>query len=270
MKLLVVLFGLTVVTGGRALTIREDPPSEPKLEELTSKIYGFWTEALRDITEKFDTIRSYEPVGTVKEQQEKTLETLWQQMERLPPEMREAMEKVSTLSWAALGKAFWAYFEWNWRYYNELRVITEALALYVDPVASKAFWCVEWLEQNVRPTAIKIYQEFERPFDHVIESLMSTLSPYTKELEEIGESLQAPLNEVAKQLRLGVETLNADLKPYWVPFLTEYKKYDPALMEWITGPLFPPPKEDSYHVARAPPYSEAEMNQTTTQVYQTI
>nr|XP_016853877.1 PREDICTED: uncharacterized protein LOC100563250 isoform X2 [Anolis carolinensis] len=241
MKLLVVLLALTAVTGGQAVTIREAPSSEPKLRPLIDKISSVGINGFFVVTRIFMKITESEPIRSVNKQLEKISENLQEQERELPPEMREVKEILSNLFNTFKEKAFLDFHEWNRHHYKEKEGVMEALALYVDPVASKASWCVEWLEENVKPMVIEMFQPFERHLDEALESLGSTL---IKKLQEIGEILRTPLDEAAKQLRLGMETLNKHLNPYWIPFLKEYKKYDPALREWLEAPLSPPTKED--------------------------
>ncbi|XP_067317248.1 apolipoprotein Eb-like isoform X3 [Anolis sagrei] len=238
MKLLVVLFALAVVTGGRAVTTREAPSSEPKLRELLDKVTTIGINGFFITTRIFAKIVESEPI---REQLDQIAEKLQKQERELPLEMREMEEIVSNLSDGFKEKIPMDLHAWKRRHYKESEGIMDALAVYVDPVASKAVRCMEWLEQNVGPVVIKMYEPYEGSVDQAIESLGSTL---TEKLQTIMESLQTSLDGGAKQIQLGLETLNKHLKPYWIPFLKEYKKYDPAIREWMESPLFPPPKKD--------------------------
>ncbi|XP_003230050.1 uncharacterized protein LOC100554919 [Anolis carolinensis] len=247
MKLLVVLLALTAVPGGQAVAIREAPTSEPKLRPLIDKISMFGRDAYIAVVETFEKILFSAPITIVNAHLLKAYETLREQERELLPEIREAKEILD----AVMTKFSRVHHEWNLNQYEyNLEGVKEALAQYVDPVASKALKYVEWLEENIRPVVIETYrQAFERPRDQVLESLNSQVSSYTKEpqakeLEEIEESIQASLVEAGKQLRLGMETLHKQLKPYLIPFLNEYKKYKPALTEWMEAPFFPPRKKD--------------------------
>nr|XP_060640335.1 uncharacterized protein LOC132780623 isoform X1 [Anolis sagrei ordinatus] len=245
MKLLVVLFVLTAVTGGQAMTIREAPSSEPKLRELMDKIYVFGYGGFIAVAVTLEKIAFSAPSTIISSLLAKTYETLREQEAELPPEFREAKEFLE----AFLEKTFRVYDQLKRYNSDELDRVMEALALYVDPVASKAFKGVEWLEENVKPTVVEVYQAYERGLDQAMESLKIQVFSYSKELQakemqEFGESLQASMVEAAKKLLLGLETLSKHSKPYWSPFLKEYKKYEPGLREWVERPLIPAQKKD--------------------------
>ncbi|XP_067317250.1 uncharacterized protein [Anolis sagrei] len=166
------------------------------------------------------------------------------QERELPPEMKELMEIVSNLSEAYKVKTSWAFDRWMRRHYEDIERVVGALALYVDPVASKALWYVEWLEQNIKPTVIEVSQMFNGPLEEAVGYLGSLVTYYNNALQENEDILQTSLDKAAKDFQLGMETLHKHLKPYWIPFLKEYKKYDPGLRELLEGSLFPAPKED--------------------------
>nr|XP_060640328.1 uncharacterized protein LOC132780615 isoform X2 [Anolis sagrei ordinatus] len=241
MKLLVVLFALAVVTGGRAVTTREAPTSEPKLRELVDKIFRLGLEVFFSLAGKFLNGIESSNTRAINEHQYKISEILREQERKLPPEMREVKEIVFNLSEALTEKTFRVIGQWNSRHYKEIRGAMDAFALYIDPVASKMLWCIEWLEQNVRPIVIEMYKPYERSLDQAMESLGRT---FIENLQKDMESLQTSLEGGAKRFQLGMETLHKHLKPFWIPLLKEYKKYDPAIREWVESPLFPPPKED--------------------------
>ncbi|XP_003230052.3 uncharacterized protein LOC100555113 [Anolis carolinensis] len=236
MKLLVVLFALTVVTGGQAVTAS----SELSLGTLIGKFSTFEFNSLFAVYGKVAKILQALDTPVVIEQ----LNKIPGKLERaLPPEISEVKEILSDLSKTYKVHTYRVFDDWSSRYFQEGEAVMKALELYVDPVASKALWCVEWLEENIKPVVIQMYQPFDSSLNQALESLGSTLSSYTEQ-EEIGEILQTSLDEAAKLFRMGMENLNKQLKPYLIPFLKEYKKYDPALREWLEAPLFPPPKED--------------------------
>ncbi|XP_003230570.1 uncharacterized protein LOC100557534 [Anolis carolinensis] len=244
MKLLVVLLALTAVTGGQAVTIREAPSSEPKLRPLMEKTFSFGMDCFLAVSRKVVKIIEASDITVVIEQLDKISEKLQEEEKVLPPEIGQVDKILSDLSKTYKVKTPRVFDEWNRRHVQEGEAVMKALEFYVDPVASKVLWCVEWLEENITPVVIQMYQPFDSSFNQALESLGSTLSFYTEEQEQIGEILQTSLEEAAKLFRMGMENLNKQLNPYLIPFLKEYKKYEPALREWLEAPLFPPPKED--------------------------
>ncbi|XP_067317747.1 apolipoprotein A-IV-like [Anolis sagrei] len=244
MKLLVVLFALAVVTGCQAMTIREAPRSEPKLKELVDKMFTFGWKAFFAASEILEKILESGNTTAINEHLDEISEKVRAQERELPPEMKELMEIVSNLSETYKVKTSWAFVRWMRRHYEEIERVIGALALYVDPVASKALLCMEWLEQNINTAWNQLSEPLDEPLEQAVDSLGSLVTYYNNVLQENEDILQTSLDKAAKDFRLGMETLHKHLKPYWIPFLKEYKKYDPGLRELLEGSLFPAPKED--------------------------
>ncbi|KAH0631642.1 hypothetical protein JD844_006078 [Phrynosoma platyrhinos] len=194
------------------------------------------------VTRKVNLIENSKTGKAVSDQYEKLIEPLRNLERQVPEEISEAADIVFDVPWGIMEKAYRILNGMRGQTRADTEKALEALAAYLDPALVKVSSFVEPLLDPLAAKIHEIDQEMDERISQSLDSLDGQLSFYVKRVEEIRDGLQPLVEEVAKECRLGMETLNKNLKPYLDPLLEEGRKYKDAFKEWVRAPLNPPDK----------------------------
>ncbi|KAH0631643.1 hypothetical protein JD844_006079 [Phrynosoma platyrhinos] len=157
-----------------------------------------------------------------------------------PEEISEAIRLMFAIPGSIMMKVYRTLKDMEKQSSGNFEQVLKALAAYLDPALVKVSSLVEPLLHRLGAKIHEIDEEMTMRLYQSLESMEEELSFYVKRMEEIRADLQPLVEEVAKECKLGMETLNKNLKPYLDPLLKEADKYRNAFTEWIDDPAFPP------------------------------